>query len=1739
MSTPQAGYTALTSICDCSYYDIYRAIRDYDNLPVLLKIPKQASYTESHDALYEHEFNIALSLNNDSIVKPYALEKYGDLPQLVYEDPGGSFVENYLSSRVFAIEEILFLAEKAAALVRDIHNNNVIHKSIRPSAFIFNPESGKLKITDFSISTTLKREKPESVSYNAPIDFIYYISPEQSGRINRSIDYRTDLYSLGVFLYECFAEKRPFDSKNTLELVHSHIARRPPLVSEVTDKIPIQISNIIMKLLAKSPEERYQSAEGLRRDLEKCRDDILTQNCINDFPVAGCDIAEKFNIPEKLYGRETEIEKLLEVFENTGKGAVEVLAVTGYSGVGKSTLVHEISKPITLRKGFFISGKFDQFKRNIAYSAIVQAFRNLIKQLLGESEENLSVWKTRILSAIGVNGRIITDVIEEIKLIIGEQPLLPEVGPVERQNRFNLVFLNFVKLFTAREHPLVLFLDDLQWADSASLDLIKLIMSDKELNHFFMICAYRDNEVDNLHPAVIALDRISDEGVVIHKIILSPLNREDVNNLIADILHYPQESVEGLSDLVYDRTEGNPFFAKAFLQGLYDERSITFKSIGGWQWDMEQIYKARAGENVVDLMVDRMKTLPESSLKLIKPASCIGNSFTSLSVSAVVGKTIKEVSNDLRPLLDAGMIIYIQSLNTYRFIHDRVRESAYSLIPDNQRESFHLMTGRMLLKNLPDYIETEGLFEIVEQFNAGSRLITDKQERLKLAELNAKAGFKIKESNACKAAGEYFEMTLMLLPENKWDDHYDLTFRIHKEYGESLFLHGNFQKTLDVLENAFRFCRSDFDRGQLYIIRIVQCSARGEYMDAIQSGIKALAAFNIMLPSPDNEGAVDQYFNRELDLLKKRTGNKEPSDLLLLTINKERVYNLIMKIFSSIVECVFHAAPSYFKVIAVKMVNLSLEHGISAYTGWGCMAYALTLISEFQDYERAYKFGDTGLKIHEEIMHNRELTCRLYNAFGSFVSHWKMHVKESPRLLAKAYEAGLESGELIYTSYCVTNSIRRYISAGQNFTACLERVEEVLACVDKLHMSPMYLLNQMYKGFLLNLSGDSTISTDFDYNGFSEKDFIRTFSSSPMFLAQFDLYKLQNDYLLKDCTAAPERAFIDNSPLDVMMEGMEIRFYAGLMLISLYENSNEKEKEKFGEYIEKYYSFIRKCAAASYVNFSSPERIFFAEITALKGDVLGSMDIYDQAIDNAKKYGFPQYEALGNELAAIYWLKRGKKRFAGLYLSQALRLYEKLKAKAKSVQLTMRFQSLLGEAIIGFSRMENKIPFKSLDLITVIKASQAISGEVNTGRLMLKIMRIIIENAGAGRGFLILNPENDPVIECKAAVDIDDIAVLQSQPLSQCHELSESVVRYVIRTKKDVIMEDALKDELFRHDSYIIRKEPRSILCTPVFYLERLIAVLYLENNLTTNAFTMENVELLKMLLSQIAISLENSLLYDRLYKSSTKLEELNKNLKRKVAEEVERNREKDLLVLKQSRQATMGEILVNISHHWRQPLNAAGIMVQGIEDAYKYGELNERYLKETVKKTMNQLNHLSGTINNFRKVYCSNKKKEKFNLADALRKSIAITNDFIASYNITIELDIREDLTITGYPNDFSQAVIKILVNAVEILRERNVKNSQIKVRLYREEFTNNGIITISDNGGGIYEEPVDRVFDPYFSTKHMKQGTGIGLFMAKSIIENEMGAGLSVRNVQSGAEFKIEIEDVQDRYDVNHSKG
>ncbi len=1424
-----------------------------------------------------HEYELKDALEPEWAARPLKRVQGEGLPVLLLEDPGGEFLKGLLGQPM-DVGLFLRIGAGMARAVAGLHQRGIIHKDIKPAHILVDKKSGAAWLTGFGIASRLRRERQAPEPPEILAGTLAYMAPEQTGRMNRSTDTRSDLYSLGVTFYQMLTGCLPFAAGDPMGWVYCHIARKPLPPAQRLTTVPAPVSAIVMKLLAKTPEERYQTAAGLEKDLRRCLAAWEAQGRIEEFPLARHDAPELLLIPEKLYGRARETETLLAAFDHVVKtGTPELVLVSGYSGIGKSSVVNELDKVLVPPRGLFASGKFDQYKRDIPYSTLAQAFERLIRPLLGKSEAEIDGWRQALREALGPNGQLIVDLAPNLKLIIGEQPPVPELEPSQAKARFQLVFRSFIGVFARAEHPLALFLDDLQWLDAATLDLIEDLLTQPDIRHLLLIGAYRDSEVGPAHPLMRKLDAIRQAGGAVQEITLAPLSLEDLTHLIADSLHCEPEHAATLAQLVHGKTGGNPFFAIQFLDALAQEGLVAFDHTEGrWCWDLNRIQAKGYTDNVADLMAGKLTRLPNKTQSALQQLACLGNSAPTPTLSLVLGTPEEEVHADLREAIRQE---FVQRLNgSYRFVHDRVHEAAYALIPESSRAEAHLRIGRLLLVHMPQGKREEAIFEILSQLNRGAALIASRDEREELAGLNLTAGKRAKASTAYASALAYFTAGAALLAEDRWERQHGLAFSLEINRAECEFLTRQYAAAEQLLGALSSRAACMVEQAAIACLRMDLYMTLGQTGRAVAAGLGYLGHLGIdWQPHPTEEEA-----RREYGRIWSKLGNRAIVDLVNLPLMSDPVSLATMDVLIKLGPAAKFTDANLSALIACKAVDWSLDHGNSDGSCWAYVSLGYLAGPRFGDYEAGFRFGQLGYDL-VELRGLERFRARVHMIAGVFIVPWMRHLRKGQDLLSSALETANRTGDLTYAGYTWNSLITNLIAAGDPLAEVQTKAEAGLSFAQSARFGLIIDSIASQLGFIRTLRGLTRKFGSFDDGQLDELQFERHLSSTADLALPECLYwvrKMQARFFSGDYEAAIEAAQMarrrytaSTSLITTPFFGLaEYHFYSALTRAACCDSAGVSQRQQHLEAIAAHLRQLELWAKHCPENFENRAALVSAEIARIESRPLDAMPLYEQAIQSARANGFVHNEALAHELAARFYFSRRLDATGIAHLREARCGYALWGAEGKVNQLDRRYPQLAMQPV----RHAASAPtVQQLDVAAVVKASQAVSGEIELPKLIETLMTIALENAGAGRGLLFLPQGKGYQAEVEAQAHGAEVDVRLRRSAITEAGCPEAVVNTVIRTKKSVILDDGSRPGVAFEDAYLRLGPPRSVFCLPLLRRGKLGGVLYLENNEATCAFTPDRIAVLEILAAQAAILLEKARLYSDLSEREARIRRL------------------------------------------------------------------------------------------------------------------------------------------------------------------------------------------------------------------------------------------------------------------------
>ncbi len=1651
------------------------------------------------------EYELKDYLDSTWALRPVELVRRHGQTMLIVEYGGGEPLDRLMGSPMELGRFLRFAVSLTAAIGR-LHERGLIHKDIKPANIVADSITGQIWLTGFGIASRLPRERQAPEPPEVIAGTLAYMAPEQTGRMNRSIDSRSDLYSLGVTLYELLTGTLPFTASDPMGWVHCHIARQPLPPGERTENVPRCVAAIILKLLAKTAEERYQTAIGAERDLRRCLSSWEARGQVDDFAPGEQDTPDRLLIPEKLYGRAGEVETLLRAFDRiVAGGRPELVLVSGYSGIGKSAVVHELHKPLVPPRGLFASGKFDQYKRDIPYATLAQAFQSLIRHLLSRSEVELRKWREALREALEPNALLIVELVPELKHVIGEQPPVPELPAQDAQGRFHLVFRRFIGVFARPEHPLALFLDDLQWLDAATLDLLADLLTRTDLKHLLLIGAYRDNEVSPTHPLIRKLQAIRQAGAPLQEMVLTPLVRADLARLLADSLHCEWQRAAPLAQLIHEKTTGNPFFAIQFIASLADEGLLAFDyEAARWTWDLQRIDAKGCTDNVVDLLVGKLSRLSVETQTALRQFACMGNSAEFERLRVVSQEPAEAMHAHLWEAVRAGLIF--RSDSAYRFLHDRVQEAAYSLIPPEWRAATHLRIGMLLASHIPAEQREAAVFEIVNQLNRGSHLIESAAEREAVAELNLIAGRRAKLATAYASALKYLEAAQALLSEQR-DGHYQLSFSIEYLIAECKLLTADLAAAEDHLSALAQRAKNRHDFSLVTRLRLTLYTTLDRSDRGVDVFLDYLRRGGTIWPQHPSRDEVMQEYARIWALV----GSRQIEELLDLPLTNDPDVLDMLDVLTEIVTPALFYDENLSSLVVCRMVSLSLEHGNCDGSCFGYVWFAMFAGPRFSNYEDGFRFGQLGYDLVEKRGMTR-YQARTYMSFGNLVMPWAKHAASGRELVRRAFDAAYRIGDLTFAAYSWDELITNLLAVGDPLAEVQKEAENGLAFAKRVRFGLVVDICGAQLGLIRTLRGLTPKLGCLSDGEFDEPQAERHLSSNPVLaLAEFFYLtrKLQGRVFAGDPAAAVEAALRAQrlewtSPSQ--LETADFHFYGALAHAACWNGASREGQARHFASLADHHHQLEVWAVHCPANFENRAALAAAEIARIERRYLDAEQLYEKAIRSAHAYGFVHNEALANELAARFYTAHGLEKIANAYLRDARYCYLLWGADGKVRQLDQLFPHLRPEQPASDPTSTIVAPVDLLDVATVIKVSQAVASETVLEKVIDTLMRTAIAHAGAERGLLILPQGEEYRVEAEAATRGEVVLVEQRKASATTQELPESVLHYVLRTKESVLLHDASGDGRFCADSYIRRRHARSILCLPLLKQTRLVGVLYLENNLTMHAFTPGRTAILKLLASEAAISVEN-----------TRAEEAARDSER-------RYHEIHLQLAHANRVASIGMLSAAIAHELNQPLT--GIVTNGSAclRLLATDPPNMEGARETVRRAIRDANRAADVVKRLRALFAKRDvQTELVDMNEATREVIALSSSDLQRTRVILTAELADDLPpVTGDRIQLQQVILNLLRNASEALSGVDDRPRQLLIRTERD--TDEGVrVSVQDAGTGFEPRSAERLFEPFYTTKN--GGMGIGLSVSRSIVESHNGRLWAMSNEGPGATFSFSL--------------
>ena len=1747
------GYRVVRQLHASGRSTVERAVCAADGQTVVVKQAAGEFVVVEAARRIQHEYDLLRLLRGDGVVGVHEIIRDGSHIALVIESFGEALATS-IAERRFSLGDALHLGILLARTVARIHAAGVVHRDINPQNIVYEPATQVAKLIDFDIAT---RTRSASASFVAPTRLegtLRYMAPEQTGRLHCRVDARSDLYSLGVTLYELFCGRRPFDGDDALAIVHAHLALLPPRIDAIDPAIPGVVADIVMKLIAKAPEQRYQTASGLLADLERCQRELgdgSGDRSIEPFVIGRYDVSSRFEFSDRLYGREPEVRALLEAFTRTAHGAVETVLVSGYSGIGKSSVVREIYAPVSARRGRVASGKFEQLHRDIPYSAVVAALDELLAQIVADPA--LDRWRTEIAAALAGDGPLVRSVLPAIERIVGPQPPPPALDPETARRRLALALVRFVQVFARTAHPLVVFLDDMQWADTASLELVTRLATSEDTEALLVIEAYRDNEVDPAHPYALALRDHEKRGAKLSRLALAPLGLAETTELVADVLRQPPGDAGDAGAVIWRKTEGNPFFIRQFTQMLYDEGYITFDpNANAFACDVPAIERAAITENVAEIVTHKLSKLPAATRDVLVTAAAIGAHFDVAMLAIVAHHAASAIHELLAPAVDAGMIVPIVTLTGsahYAFQHDRIQQAAYEASPADARERLHLESGRQLLASAaaPDELDAR-LFDIVHHLHRGLALVTDEAERTRFVELALVAARRARRSGA-------FDVAVTLLRSacrsRDWQAHYPASFETHLELAEVLSLAGRHLTAREIVAAATVHATSR-DRATLEALDTTICIRLGLMTEAIACARRAAAPLGIELPADPAE--VARQTGAEIGIVMAAVSATPIERWIDRPVMQDPDKLAAMALLTSCIPAAYQIEPQLAALISAKLVTLSLRHGNCGESARGYASFSVVLWVMGQP-ATGFQFGQLGVDLVRQLG-AREFEPVVDFTFAAFALPWRRPLEQSIDQLRATIPRAIEVGDVTHAGYAALFASIYVSVRGVPLPELIEEMQRYRKMCARLELPEIAMWLSWYPGHARSWTGAPLGPGEIEID-LAATDRLLTAAGAHSSLVSFRILELERRFWRGEFAGVLEISrtivpLLATVPAHVIHA--EFRLYHCLAAIAVAGAGGEALAAEFAAHRDDLARYAEACPE----NFGHMSALIDAELARSRGDVAQAIARYDAAIDGAAEHGFLKVETIAHELTAQFWSAAGKPGFAAIHLGKARDLCEHWGARPRAYALEKRRRSLGASAGTHATMRSTTAVTSTLDFATIVKASQAIASEIVLDSLLAKIMEIIIENTGAQTGSIILDANGELRVHASKQ-GRSAVVVTGGIPLAGASDMSEGIVRYVTRTAESVVLDDATRHPTFRADPYVRERRPRSVLCLPIVHKEHMIGAVYLENNLVAGAFTVDRLEALGILIGQLAISIENAVMFSRLEdlvaQRTLALTDANQQLREQA---IVRARMESELRLAQKLQS-VGQLAAGVAHEINTPIQYIGnnvaflqegvVSLLGLLDTYRAATtapagtidveairsaeqaFDVDYLRtsapEACTSALEGIERVSKIVRAMKAFsHPGQQEQQPTKLNTILENTLVVAQGEYRAVADT-ETDFADIPEVLCHGGELGQVFLNLVVNAAHAIEE-TVKATgrrgtiSITTRLDHADV----VITIRDTGAGIPDAIRDRVFDPFFTTKEVGRGSGQGLALARTAIVDRHGGSIELETqLGAGTTFVVRL--------------
>ncbi len=1703
----------------------FRVSRGWDeeaNRPVILKQLRAVHPSAAEVARLARELSITRYAANDAVAAAHALVEQQGVVTLVLEDFGGRGLSG-VWDQPLSLTEVLDIACQITSGLATIHRRDIVHRNISPSNIVYNRETGVAKLIDFGIAQVVGRTVAPARPAAEFVGNMHYASPEQTGRMNRAIDYRSDFYSLGATLYRLISRQRPFEATTPLGLFHAHLAKTAVPLHQLDPEIPERVSAIVATLLEKRAEDRYQSASGLLHDLERCREALRLSREIEPFELRGQDIDERLHIPEKLYGRTDEIAALMRSFEEAATGTAGVLLVAGYSGIGKTSFVHEVLRALTGLSAAFVSGKLDQFDRAAPYASVLQALRSRVLAILTEEAEALERWKHRILDHVGETGAsVLVEVIPELEHILGPQPAAGALMPAEARNRFQTVIERFVRSLASADHPLVIFLDDLQWADLASIELVTRLATDPEQRHVLFIGAYRDNEVDHAHPLTSAIEEMRRSGARLEHIELGPLGRADARALVSDTVAGAANS-NALADLCHAKTRGNAFYLKSFIESLHAEGHLRFDTVNRvWTWDLRAIEALPVSDNVVDFLSRRMREAPRDVQRALGLAACTGDAFDLNTLACALELSRNETLEAIRGPLKDRLLQPLSDSFWYgdpsdekakdgenfelSFVHDRIRQSARALVDDDDAALAHLRVGRYLLGRCEGAEAGHPVpFDVIAHLNHGSSLVEDTRERAHIRDLNVQAARRAAGSAAFGAAHRFYRQAVDLLEDAPWSEGgYETTLAMHVEGARAAYLSGDDEAMEALLTAALGHARTPLDRAAVQEVRINSLASKQQLVESLRLALGVLADLGVELQLEPSPKDIEAIVGETLGMVQ---GSGGAAGILARGRADDPTAIVAQRIQNNIMASAYLAAPALLPMLACTIVRSTLRHGVCRESPYGFAVFALVLaIGNIIDV--AYEVGCIARELLDAV-DDRAIMPRTLHVLGAMVDPQVTPLRDSIEKERRVFELGMDTGDLEYAGWGLHMEIANGFFAGLELTSFAPVIGGNIEVLERHGLGQSLACSTPFAQTVRNLSEKVAdparlVGPEYDEAAHLDDLLAIKFRGAAFVVTNLGTFVR---FVFRDLEAAVSFADAGGQYADGVPATYHVPWWHQFRTLAILgqvgADDSEETRTAALASVEASLEYLKMLRGFSLANHAHRVHLLDAEVARIEGRIPDALRSFDASIAAARAEGFLHEEALANELAGRFFVTLGSAAAATAYLREACSAWVRWGATAKATHLADEFAQLLGTATMhanGASLGRSVMPASAgsleadLDSAALLEAAGLIAAELRPETLSTRILDVAIEIAGATRGHLLI--EHDGAFFIDAAADVDGVPLTSpGTPVGESGDVPRDLIAYVARTGEALVLADARADARWKTDRW--ENRPTSVLCAPISYQGTSSGIIYLENGLSSGAFTPGRIRLLQHIAAQAAISIENVRQTEALRQQRDQLE----------------------AALDASR--AKGFFVANMSHELRTPLNAiigySEMLLEEAEDleAESVGDLS---------RIVNAGHHLRGVINDILdlskieagKTELSPTTVEMGTLLETVQDTVEPLvakggNTLVVSHDPTSVGAVVVDAT------KLRQILVNLLSNAAKFTENGTIELSVTMTSGHDEGGQATLAFAVKDTGIGMTPDQLQRVLEPFTQaegdTDEKYGGTGLGLTITARLCEL-MGGSLEVES-------------------------